>query len=42
MKKIKDRFLRFLGYERIENIKVPKDYKTITIWLDPMGNIFWQ
>ena len=27
MKKIKDRFLRFLGYERIENIKVPKDYK---------------
>lgn len=21
---------------------VPKDYKTITIWLDPIGNIFWQ
>lgn len=21
---------------------VPKDYKTITIWLNPMGNIFWQ
>ncbi|MEI0747620.1 hypothetical protein [Brachyspira pulli] len=21
---------------------VPKDYKTITIWLNPIGNIFWQ
>ena len=27
MKKIKDKFMKFLGYEKIENIKIPPDYK---------------
>lgn len=27
MKKLKDKFMRWLGFERIDNIKVPQDYK---------------